>query len=135
MRRILLLTAALLSIPFIYSDAAAPQQPEEPLPTAADYPEAGPNCKRRVKLTPWVGTPPVDWPNTFQCVLDIHTCDGVKTQKSGVRASGINMCADYWKAHVALSTREICCDPGSPGQSTSTGQSQTPPGSQSSGRR
>lgn len=126
MRRILLLTVTLLLIPSFYSAAAEPEQAEEPLPTPADYPAAGPSCKRKVKLSPWVGTPVVDWPNTFQCVLDIHTCDGVKTQKSGARASGIDMCADYWKAHAVLSTREICCDPGAPTRTS---------GSQSSGRR
>jgi hypothetical protein len=126
MRRILLLTVTLLLIPSFYSAAAAPEQPEEPLPTSADYSAAGPNCKRRVKLSPWVGTPGVDWPNTFRCVLTIHTCDGVKTYRSGVRSAGTGMCADYWGAHNAVATREICCDPGLPTETA---------GSQSSGRR
>jgi hypothetical protein len=111
MRRFLLLTTTLLlTIALLYSPRVRTQEPEKALPNPVDYPAAGANCKRRVKLSPWVGTPGVDWPKTFQCVLSIHTCDGVKTYKSGVRAAGAGMCADYWAAHGALTNREVCCD-------------------------
>lgn len=91
--------------------AAAPQQPEQSnLPNPADYPAAGPNCRRTVKLSPWIGTPGVEWPKTFQCVLSMHTCEGPKTYKSGVRPAGTGMCADYWRVHDALVNREVCCD-------------------------
>ena len=79
------------------------------LPSPADYPAAGPNCRRKINLSPWVGTPGVDWPKTYQCVLTIHTCDGVKTYKSAVRPGGTGMCDDYWKVHDAMANREICC--------------------------
>jgi hypothetical protein len=45
--------------------------------------------------------------------MDIHTCDGVKHYKSGVRSAGTDMCADYWRVHNQLAGREICCDGGS----------------------
>lgn len=49
----------LLTIHFLTSLTVRTQQTQEgkPLPNAADYPEAGANCKRRVNLSPWVGTP------------------------------------------------------------------------------
>src|SRR5687768_7037917 len=81
--------------------------PEQPLVNPADYPEAGPSCKRKVDVSPWVGTPGVEWPNTFQCVLKIDTCDGVKTSVSAVRPSGTGMCADFWKVHDELVNRKI----------------------------
>src|SRR5688572_15660178 len=114
MRRILLLTILLLLIPSFFSATSARQELGDPLPNPADYPAAGPSCQRRVSVTPWVGTPGVEWPKTFRCVLSIHTCDGVKTFRSGVRAVGAGMCDDYWKVHRELTDREICCDQGSP---------------------
>lgn len=133
MRRILLLTISILLIPSLFSATAAPQQPEQSnLPNPADYPAAGPTCQNRVKLSPWVGTPGVDWPKTFRCVLSIHTCDGVKTYTSGVRPAGTGMCADYWSAHDALVNREVCCDQGSreekrPPQGTRPPDAKCPP--------
>ena len=118
----LLVTTSLLLLPTVQT-----QQPQEDkLPVPADYPEAGANCKRRVNLSPWVGTPAVDWPKTYQCVLTIHTCDGVKTYRSGVRPGGTGMCADYWKAHDALVNREICCDPGAPEEKQPIDKEQPP---------
>jgi hypothetical protein len=114
MRRILLLMIPLLLIPSFFSaTATTPQQTGDPLPNPADYTEAGAYCRRRVKVSPWVGTPGVDWPKTFQCVLVIHTCDGVKRFTSGVRPGGTGMCDDYWRVHNALADRVICCDQGS----------------------
>lgn len=113
MRRILLLIILLLFIPSFFAATAAPQQAGEPLPDPDDYPKAGANCSRKVNLSPWVGTPGVEWPRTFRCVLSINTCNGVKTYTSGVRPGGAGMCADYWRAHDALVNREICCDQGS----------------------
>ncbi len=100
----LVLPIALLSFP------AQMQAPLPGLPKASDYPAAAPNCKRKVRLSPWMGTPEVNWPSTFNCVLDIHTCEGVKRFKSGVRRSGQNMCADYWRVYNELLEREVCCD-------------------------
>jgi hypothetical protein len=117
MRRNRLLTMILLlTIQFLPALSVRTQQTQEgkPLPTREDFPEAGANCKRRVNLSPWVGVPGVDWPKTFQCVLKIHTCEGVKTYTSAVRPGGTGVCDDYWKVHDELVNREICCDPGSP---------------------
>jgi hypothetical protein len=124
MRRVALLTIPLLLLPY---PAAGTQQPtQNTLPNPADFVAAGPNCKRKVNLSPWVGTPGVEWPKTFRCVLTIITCDGVKTYTSGVRAAGTGMCADYWKAHDALVNREICCDPGSPEEKQPPSDKPTP---------
>jgi hypothetical protein len=109
MKRVLVLI--LLLLPFsLLNSAARMQEPLPGLPKASDYPPAGRNCKRKVRLTPWVGMPAVDWPRTFYCVLDIHTCEGVKKYRSGVRRSGANMCADYSRVYYELVNREICCD-------------------------
>jgi hypothetical protein len=94
--------------------SASTQQPvQNTLPDPADYVAAGPHCQRRVNVSPWVGTPVVEWPKTYRCVLDIHTCDGTKTYKSSIRPGGTGMCDDYWNVHNALVNREICCDRGS----------------------
>ncbi len=89
--------------------AATKKEDAAVLPNPADYPAAGPNCRRVASLSPWVGTPAVDWPKTYHCVLTIHTCEGVKTYRSAVRPGGTGMCDDYWKVHDALANREICC--------------------------
>jgi hypothetical protein len=108
MRRILLLTIALLVTisPFLLR-LAQTQEPDKPLPNPADYPEAGENCKRKVKLSPHVSTP------DSGCVLDIHTCKGVETT-SAARTPRTGYCDDFWAKHAALGQREICCDQGSP---------------------
>jgi hypothetical protein len=94
--------------------AAAEEALGDPLPDPADYPAAGPGCKQKKRVTAWIGTPAVDWPKTYHCVLDLHTCEGMKTYKSGVRPGGTQMCADYRSVHDALAGREICCDAGAP---------------------
>lgn len=114
MRRALLLTIFLLPVPSLFTSTAGSQQPvQNVLPDPASFVAAGPHCQRRVSVSPWVGTPAVDWPKTYQCVLSIHTCDGVKTTTSSVRPGGTGMCADYWSVHDQLANREICCDRGS----------------------
>jgi hypothetical protein len=110
---LLLAFCLLLTIPFM---PAAQELQQYNLPNPADYPAGGRNCQRRVKMSPWIGTPAVNWPETYQCVLALHTCDGVKKYQSGVRPGGAGMCDDYWKVHDALANREICCDQGSPKQ-------------------
>jgi hypothetical protein len=112
MRLCLLFTLViLLSIGLPLLPLGQSQKPEEvKLPVPQDFPEAGENCKRRVNMSPWIGMPGVDWPNTFQCVLQIHTCEGVKQYKSGVRNAGATMCADYSRTLAAFVNREICCD-------------------------
>ena len=105
------LAAAVLVLLYrdIVRDATPAPSTSAVLPNVADYPAADPNCPRKTDVSPWVGTPVVDWPKTYQCVLTIHTCDGVKTHKSAVRPGGTGMCDDYWKVHDALVNREICC--------------------------
>lgn len=112
MKRLLLLTITILvAVTPLLMRPAQTQEPDEVrLPTPADYPEAEPNCKYKVQMSPWVGTPAVQFTETVKCVLDINTCDGVKTFTSGVRKVGENVCADFWRAHSALATREICCE-------------------------
>ena len=113
MKHTLLVITILLSIPSFLSVDARPRQSGANLPSPADFVRAGPSCKKTVKLTPWVGTPAVDFPNTYQCEMNIHTCEGVKKFKSGVRNAGAGMCADYWAAYRGLVDLVICCDPGS----------------------
>jgi len=110
MRRFLVVTILLLPIA-LPNPTARMQQRVSGLPKASDYPPAGPNCKRRVKLEPWVGTPEVGVSDTYNCVLDIHMCDGVKTYISEARRSASDMCADYRRARDELLNTEICCDP------------------------
>lgn len=109
MWRIIVLTL-LLSIVSFLGPTTRMQEPLSGLPKTSEYPEAGPNCKRKVRLSPWIGTPEVDWPNTFYCVLDIHTCEGVKRYRSAVRRAGRDMCADYRRRYNELLDREVCCD-------------------------
>ena len=110
----------------LVSPAASQQEPKGNLPDPTDYRAAGPTCQTTVKVSPWVGTPAVDWPSTYHCVLDIHTCEGVKTYKSDVRPGGTGMCDDYWKVHHALADREICCDSGTSTEERSTEAVPTP---------
>ena len=112
MKRLLLLTITILvAVTPLLMRPAQTQEPDEvKLPTPADYPAAGPSCKYKVQMTPWVGVPDVQPTETVKCVLDIHTCDGVKRFTSGVRSVGANVCADFWRAHDALVNREICCE-------------------------
>jgi hypothetical protein len=109
-RRVLLL---LLALPVLLaSPSAAEEELGDPLPDPDSYPAAGPGCQDKRRMSPFVATPGVDWPSTYRCVLDIHTCDGVRTYTSGVRPGGTGMCADFWSVHDALARREICCDAG-----------------------
>jgi hypothetical protein len=101
----LFLTLALCSIP------AVTQEPvQNTLPNPADFVPTSPQCKRKVGVTPWVGTPAAGSSGAFHCVLTINTCDGPKTYKSAPRSSGPTMCADYWRVHDELVNREICCE-------------------------
>jgi hypothetical protein len=113
MRRILLMAAPLLFAPALLALAGAEQPVQNTLPNPDDYVAAGPYCERKVKVSPWVGTPAVNWPKTYQCELVVHTCHGPKTYRSSVRPGGTGMCDDHWRVHDALASREICCDQGS----------------------
>src|SRR5262245_21340947 len=112
MRRILLFGLLFVFTPSLFSATATPQELGDPLPNPADFVRSEGACRRKVNMSPWVGTPGVDWPNTFRCVLVIHTCEGVKRFTSGVRPAGAGMCDDYWRVHNELAQREICCDRG-----------------------
>jgi hypothetical protein len=79
------------------------------LPLLTDFPPAPQSCGRKVNVSPWVGTPAVEWPKTFHCVLTVHTCGGLRTYRSDVRPGGTGMCDDYWTVHKALANVEICC--------------------------
>jgi hypothetical protein len=104
----------LLLAPCLLPAGAGAQQPvQNLLPNPAEFIPAGPQCQRRVNMSPIVGTPAVDWPRTYQCVLTFHTCTGPRTIRSSVRPGGEGMCADYWGVHDALAQRQICCDQGS----------------------
>ena len=109
----------LLSLPILLAPSATEEGIGDPLPDPDTYPAAGPTCRRRVNMSPAVVTPGVDWPNTYRCVLDIHTCEGTKTTTSGVRDGGTGMCDDFWSVHHALANREICCDQGEPSRERS----------------
>lgn len=111
MRRILLLNMALfLTFTFPVLHKTQTKDCEDKLPKPEDYPAAGSDCKRRVNVSPWVGTPAVEFTKTGQCVLSINTCKGGKCYKSGAREIGTDFCEDYWRVHRALANREICCD-------------------------
>jgi hypothetical protein len=99
---------------FLVPVSAAGQEPtvQNALPNPADFIAAGPFCERRVAVSPIVTTPGVNWPLTYQCVLDIHTCEGVKVIRSSERPGGEGMCDDYRSVYSALAQREICCDAG-----------------------
>jgi hypothetical protein len=90
--------------------AATQQRAQNELPDPASFPAAGPNCQRRMTLSPWVGTPASRTPGKFHCVFSLTTCRESLTVTSDERDSGTDMCADYWKVHGALASREICCD-------------------------
>lgn len=119
MRRTLLLTTILLlAIPLLFLRPAQTQESERVcetgLPNLADYPSAGPTCKRKLKLQPWLGMP--DIPNTnptlTRCLLKVTVCAGVtKCYQSEGRIAGTGFCDDYSAMHDALLNREICCDP------------------------
>jgi hypothetical protein len=112
MRRGFVAAVVLLAVS-VFAALAGPEQPtQNQLPNPGDFIPAGPHCKKRVNMAPWVGTPAVDWPKTYQCVLTYHTCHGPKTVRSSVRPGGTGMCDDYWAVHDALANREICCDQG-----------------------
>lgn len=108
-----------LTFTFLLPTASTQQTAQNVLPDPASFVPAGPNCQRKVRVSPWVGTPSVNWPTTLECMLTIHTCTGPKTIRSAERKGGTGVCDDYWKVHDALATMEICCDPGSPGETPS----------------
>jgi hypothetical protein len=113
-RRLLLL---LLVLPLLLAlPAAAEEELGDPLPDPDAYRSAGPTCQNRVKMSPWVGMPAVNFPETSRCVLVIHTCKGPERSESNVRKDETGMCADYEKVEKALASREICCDKGAPEQ-------------------
>ena len=111
MKRILVLTIALLLAPWVYSACADPQEGDQQgLPNPAAFPPAGPQCKSKVKVRPWLATPAVDFLQTSRCVLEVNTCSGAKKYKSSARPNGAAMCDDYRKVLDTLANREICCD-------------------------
>jgi hypothetical protein len=110
-RTLLLAVAILLSGSVVLLKLAHTQKGDEvKLPAGSDFPRADANCKTKVKLSPQLSVLDVDSPNTFNCVMTIHTCSGEKEYKSGVRKANPTMCADYQKLVDELSNREICCD-------------------------
>lgn len=112
MRLFPLLTLALcLVVTIPLSPPALTQQAELAPPTGEDFPEAGANCKRKLRLSTAVTTPTTKFTETIQCVLLVHTCDGPKEYRSNVRKDRRGACDDYWKAARDLQNREVCCDP------------------------
>jgi hypothetical protein len=103
----------LLALVMFAAHAGSEQPVQNALPNPNDFIPAGAHCQKRVNMSPWVGTPAVDWPKTYRCVLTYHNCLGPQTVQSSVRPGGEGMCKDYWAVHSALANREICCDRGS----------------------
>ena len=133
MKQSLFLILTLLLVPAILHLASTQAQDpsstptqdpaQQKLPNPNDYPVAGANCGRKVDVSPWVGTPAVEFTKTARCVLTINTCEGVKTFTSEVREVGQNICDDYWAVHQAFANREICCETENPGRDS---ESSTP---------
>jgi hypothetical protein len=111
MKRIIALTVALLLAPCAYLASADTDQGDlNGPPKLSDHAPAGPQCKRKVKLNAWLTTPAVEFLKTSRCVIEMHTCTGVKKYKSEPRANGNAICDDYRKVLEALASRETCCD-------------------------
>ena len=112
MKRIFALAvAALLLAPCTYLASADPTEGDlNGPPKLSDFPAAGPQCKRKVKVKAWLGTPAVEFPKTSRCVIETNTCAGVKKYKSEPRPNGSAICDDYRKLVDVLVSREVCCD-------------------------
>ncbi len=118
MRPTLLLTITLLLIiPVLFLRPAQTREQEQHcetgLPNLADYPPAGPSCKKKVKLAPWHGQPDIGNTNPVltRCRLSFAICGGVtKCYQSEGRIAGAGFCDDFSAMYEALLNREICCD-------------------------
>lgn len=111
MIRTVALVAFLLLAPLPFLASADTQVTDvEGLPNPTDYVAAGSQCKSKVKVTPWLSTPAVDFPKTSKCVLEVVTCRGVIKFNSNPRPNAKGMCLDYQKVHDILENREACCD-------------------------
>src|SRR6266550_1924569 len=113
MRRLLLLTTTIL-VTLLPSPTVQTQQPEkDQFPKPETYPPAGPNCKNKVQLAPWLGTPGAG-PGRNRCLLTVYNCrtDTTDIYTSGPRESGtVSLdCSDYERAKDALGSIFICCD-------------------------
>ena len=126
MRRTLLLTTTILiTISLLPSPTVQTQQPEQDqfpkphnpeidkFPKPETYPPAGPNCKNKVQLAPWLGMPGAG-PGKNICRLTVYNCQTDKTDvyESGPRDSEtVSLdCSDYESAKDAIGRIEICCD-------------------------
>ena len=115
MRRSLLLTTTILvTITFLRSLTVQTQQPEkDQFPKPETYPDAGPYCKNKVQLAPWLGMPGAG-PGKNRCLLTVYNCrtDTTDIYQSGPRESGtVSLdCSDYDRAKDALAIKFICCD-------------------------
>jgi hypothetical protein len=118
MRRILLTFALLVITPSILMRPAQMQEQEKPPPDPAIYTPAGPTCKKKVRLSPWVGTP------VGRCLLNIHVCGG-RVDKYGL-ARRTGDCDDFRKVADALTDREICCDEDAADENQPTGDERPP---------
>lgn len=119
-RLLLLTTAILITITLLPSARVQTQQPaqtqqpeQDQLPKPETYPEAGPNCKNKVQLAPWLGTPAAG-PGKSRCVLSLYNCrtDQTDIYQSAPRdSSNVSLdCSDYARAKDALVGKFICCD-------------------------
>lgn len=111
-----LLAILLLSVALLHPPSSRMQGSDPKLPTPADYPAAGENCKRKRKLIAKVTSRDVVFAKTARCELLVHTCKQ-KPEKysSGERTviRGQDPCDDYYAAAALLNDDHmICCDTG-----------------------
>src|SRR5688572_12172979 len=104
-RLLLLITTILITITLLPSLTVQTQQPAQTQQTEKDqfpkpetYPEAGANCKNKVQLAPWLGTPGAG-PGKNRCLLSVYNCrtDQTDVYQSAPRESGtVSLdCSDY----------------------------------------
>ena len=114
-RLLLLTTTILIIITLLPSARVQTQQPEkDQFPKPETYPSAGPNCKNKVQLAPWLGMPGAG-PGKNRCRLTVYNCQTDKTDvyESAPRESETVTldCSDYERAKDVLAAKFICCDP------------------------
>ena len=119
-RFLLLTTTTLLALTLWPSPRVQTQQPaqtqqpeKDQFPKPETYPEAGPTCKYKVQLAPWLGTPGAG-PGKHRCYLSVYNCrtDQTDIYQSAPRESAeVSLdCSDYERAKDALAAKFICCD-------------------------
>ena len=106
-RLLLVILTSILVVPTMHV-----QNPQESvLPKPSDYTLFGSTCKGRPwKLKAHALGRRVVFGKTVRCELLVHTCEGLKIYRSGVRDSKPDVCADYYHTATELNRIEVCCD-------------------------